>query len=147
MIITDCTRPFLGAYRRIEEMSRFRQFVAIFALAMTVAVTPLTGEVCPAAKDGQSGWAAIAMERPCLLQMMCCPSTTFSSGIVCVAPQGALMGMARRSVEPGSIAFGHLSIPTRTSLHPRDMNCSANSPGLEGSPGSTPLAYLCNFRL
>ena len=128
-------------------MKRFSQLVTIFALSMTVVVTPLSAEICHVAKDGQSGWAAIAASRPCPQQTMCCPSTTVSSGVECVGSQGVLMGFARRSIEPVSITFGTVSLPTRTSLNPRDLTCSASGPGLEGSPGSSPLAFLCNFRL
>jgi hypothetical protein len=128
-------------------MKRLIQFVAIFALAITVVVTPLSAEVCPVAKDGQDGGLGIAATRLCLPRMMCCLSTTVSSGVLCVGPRIALMGFVRQSIEAGSIAFPAASFPTRTGLNPHDFTCSASGPGIEGSPGSSPLAYLCNFRL
>jgi len=128
-------------------MKRFSQLVGIFALGIAVVVTPLSAEICHVAKDGQSGWAAITTSRPCLPRTMCCPSTIISSGVECVGPQGAVVGFVRLSIEPGSMAFGHSSLPKRTSLNPRDLTFSASGLGLEGSPGSFPPAFLCDFRL
>ena len=146
MRITDSTCVPLRAYWRTQTMKRLSQPVLIFALAMAVVVTSLSAEVCPVAKNGPSGRTAIAAMRQCLPEMMCCPSTSFSSSVECVGPHGVLMGFARRSDEPSLIAFGHVSRFARTSLDQRDHTCSANSPGLEGSPGSSALDYLCSFR-
>jgi hypothetical protein len=124
-------------------MKRFGQIVATVALAMTVAVVPMSAAVC-----GTAGRCEASASN--LSRMACCVSTVLSgtfSGFNCVGGERALMVAERRSIETVSSAYGQVFFATHPYLKSLRPECSAPALSLEIFPGSVPPAFLSNLRV